>query len=338
MKELVPGILLATIVAIASNMVHNVIVIGGQKPVSAVVIAIVTGMVIRAMVGPRPSFVPGLSFSVKKILRLAIILLGFDLKLTSILTTGTGTLGIILATVVTGILSAVYLGKALGLKEELSTLIGTGTAICGATAIVAAAPAVGADDSDVSYAIGTITIFGILAIFAYPFMGRVLMMTDAQFGTWAGTAVHETAQVLAAGFAFSDAAGKVAAVVKLTRTVLLAPLVVVLGAMYAQKSSGRVSVSDAMKSFPYFVFWFLAASVVRTLVDGAVAGPSATTWHAFLSLVKEASKFLVVVAMASTGMMADFAKMKQVGIKPFMSGLVASVVVGALSLFLVRFQ
>jgi len=332
--EIVPGVAVATVLAVISNTIHNLIVIGAQKPVSAVVIAIIIGMIVRST-GGRKHLAPGLSFSVKKILRLAIILLGFDLKLSSVVATGVGTLGVILAAVLAGILSAVYLGRLMGLRDELSTLIGTGTAICGATAIVAAAPAVGADDSDVSYAVGTITIFGILAIFAYPFLGHGLGLTDSQFGTWAGTAVHETAQVLAVGFAYSDPAGKIAAIVKLTRTTLLAPLVVVLGAMYARKRTGKFSREAAMKAFPYFILWFLAASVVRTVVDG-FAGAGMPTWTAFLNQAKEASKFLIVVAMAATGMMTDFDRMRKVGIKPFVSGLAASLVVGALSLLLIR--
>jgi uncharacterized integral membrane protein (TIGR00698 family) len=334
--DLVPGLALATLIAIVSNFGNQAIVIGGQKPVSAVVISIILGMAIKTFIGQRKELAPGLSFAVKKILRLAIILLGFDLTFQAVVKTGAGTLGIIVVTVVVGILSTVWLGKALGLRDELSTLIGTGTAICGATAIVAAAPAVGADDSDISYAVGTITTFGIIAIFLYPLLGRALAMTDTQFGTWAGTAVHETAQVLAAGMAFSETAGKLAAVVKLTRTALLAPLVMILGAIFAKKHTGQVSWKSAMKSFPYFVFWFLAASVVRSLLDSTFGTASPDWWKWFLVNAKEASKFLIVVAMASTGLMTDFAKMRQVGMKPFFVGMIASVVVGTVTLVLIR--
>jgi len=335
LAQLIPGLAAAGLIALASNIIHSAIVIGGQKPVSAVVIAIITGMVLRGLLGPKPVLGPGLAFSVKRILKLAIILLGFDLQLRAVFQTGTGTLGVIVFVVAAGILITVYIGRLLGLREELSMLVGTGTAICGATAIVAAAPAVGADDSDISYAIGTITIFGILAIFVYPAIGKALAMSDSQFGTWAGTAVHETAQVLAAGFSYSEAAGKIAAVVKLVRTTLLAPLVFILGAVhYRRKSrSARFDFRQAMQSFPYFVLWFLAASVARTLAE-PVLGTN-PVYASFMAQAKEASKLLIVVAMAATGLMTDFSRMKKVGFGPAIAGLAASVVVGALSLALI---
>ena len=333
MAQLIPGLAAAALIAQVSNTIHSAIVIGGQKPVSAVVIAIITGMVLRGLLGPNRALGPGLMFSVKRILKLAIILLGFDLQLRAVFQTGTGTLGVIVFVVAAGILITIYIGRLLGLREELSLLVGTGTAICGATAIVAAAPAVGADDSDISYAIGTITMFGILAIFAYPAIGKTLAMSDSQFGTWAGTAVHETAQVLAAGFSYSDAAGKIAAVVKLVRTTLLAPLVFILGAVHHRRKSSRFDFRQAMQSFPYFVLWFLAASVARTIADPILGASSGYT--AFLTQAKEASKFLIVVAMAATGLLTDFSRMKKVGFGPFVAGLAASVVVGALSLALI---
>jgi uncharacterized integral membrane protein (TIGR00698 family) len=330
---LLPGLAAAALIAQIANMVCAAIVIGGQKPVSAVVIAIITGMALRALLGPRAVLGPGLSFSVKRILKLAIILLGFDLQLRAVFGTGTGTLGVIVFVVTAGILLTIYVGRLLGLREGLSTLVGVGTAICGATAIVAAAPAIGADDSDVSYAIGTITMFGVLAIFAYPAIGKALAMTDAQFGTWAGTAVHETAQVLAAGFSYSEAAGKTSAVVKLVRTTLLAPLVFILGAFHSRRKSSRFDCRQALQSFPFFVLWFLAASVARTLADPVLGGSAG--YAALLAQAKAASKFLIVVAMAATGLMTDFSRMKKVGFGPFAAGLASSIIVGALSLVLI---
>lgn len=332
MHDLIPGVVTAGGLAVAANMIHNAIVIGGQKPVSAVVIAIVSGICLRLLIGAKKALVPGLGFCVKKILKLAIILMGFDLRLSAILSTGAGTFGIIVAAVLSGLASGVYLGRALGLGYELSLLIGTGTAICGASAIVAAAPVLGAEDSDVSYAVTTITLFGVVAVFAYPALGTLLGMSDSTFGTWAGTAVHDTAQVLAAGFARSEVAGRTAAIVKLTRTALLAPLILGLGAVCARSRSGRLDVHAALDCFPYFVLWFLGASVARTLLDGALG--SEPIWRTCLSYVKEASRFLIVVAMAATGLMTDLKKMKSVGLRPFFAGLGSALVVGIVSLSL----
>ncbi|RYD06245.1 hypothetical protein N752_04970 [Desulforamulus aquiferis] len=136
--------------------------------------------------------------------------------------------------------------------------------------IVAASPAINAKDEEVSFSVATITIFGVLAIFLYPLIGKMLVLTDMQFGTWAGVAVHETAQVVAAGFAYSDPAGQIATVVKLTRTVLLAPIVLILGVIYANKQRNVAGAAgqrvNYLKIFPWFVVGFLAMAGIRTLV------------------------------------------------------------------------
>ncbi len=337
MSHTLPGILAALLVAVVANMLHKAIVVGGQNPVSAVVLAIVIGIAVRAYTGKKQQLEPGLSFCVKKILRLAIILMGFDLKLSLVFATGGSTLGIILAAVGAGLFSAIYIGRLMGLGHNLSLLIGTGTAICGASAIVAAAPVVGADDSDVSYSVATITLFGIAAVFLYPAFGALIGMSDTAFGTWAGTAVHDTSQVLAAAFTFSESAGRTATVVKLTRTALLAPLILLLGAMCAKQNSTKLDFRTAAKCFPYFVLWFLAASVVRTAVDAAYA-TSPAAWSAFLSSVKSVSRFLIVLAMAATGMMTDLKRMKSVGAKPFLAGLMSALIVGLVSFVLIALR
>ncbi|MGI6227027.1 MAG: YeiH family protein [Peptococcales bacterium] len=333
-NTIVPGLLLTAIVGYFSEYIHNIIVIGGQKPVSGVIIAILLGIIIKNTIGVAPQFQEGIDFALKKVLKGAIILLGLGLSFVTVITTGAKALLIIIICVAFAITFTYFLGKKLGLPDKLATLIGIGTAICGSTAIVAASPAIDARDEEVTFSVATITIFGVLAIFLYPLLGKLMVLNDLQFGTWSGVAVHETAQVVAAGFAFSDAAGKIATVVKLTRTVLLAPIVLILGVIYSRKqnslAAGRV---NYFKIFPWFVVGFIAMAGLRTIGD--TLWLNSAQWSNFLEQASTISKFMIVMAMASVGLLTNFDDMKQVGIKPFIVGLVASLIMAVFSLVLI---
>ncbi|RNC29864.1 MAG: hypothetical protein AWM53_00082 [Candidatus Dichloromethanomonas elyunquensis] len=335
MKNIFKGLVLAAILGFISEyVIHNLIVIGGQKPVSGVIIAILLGILVKNTVGVRDTYLPGINFALKKILKLAIILLGLNLSFYAVITTGAKALTIIIICVLFAITITFLIGKKLGLPDKLAVLIGVGTAICGSTAIVAASPAIDARDEEVTFSVATITLFGILAIFIYPILGKIMLLSNMQFGTWAGTAVHETAQVIAAGFAYSDAAGKIATVVKLTRTVLLAPLVFILGVIYSkkQKAAGAQNV-NYFSIFPWFVVGFVAMAALRTFGDNLFTGSS--QWSYFLSKASDLAKFLIVTAMAGVGLLTNFSEMKRIGVKPFIVGLVASLIMAVFSLTLI---
>lgn len=334
-NTIIPGLILTAVIGYFSQVLHSMIVIGGQKPISDVIIAIIAGILIKNTIGVGQSFQKGIDFALKKVLKGAIIVLGLSLSFITVVTIGLKALTIILICVSFAITITYYIGKKLGLPDKLATLIGIGTAICGSTAIVAASPAIDAKDEEVTFSVATITIFGVLAIFLYPILGKLLALTDLQFGAWAGVAVHETAQVVAAGFAFSDGAGKVATVVKLTRTVLLAPIVLILGVVYSRKQS-EASVGQKVnyfKIFPWFVLGFIAMAGFRTFGDTLWANSS--QWEAFLAQGKILAKFMIVVAMAGVGLLTNFEDMKRVGIKPFIVGLVASLIMAVFSIVLI---
>ncbi|GAB6178722.1 YeiH family protein [Desulfotomaculum defluvii] len=336
-NSIVPGMILAFIIAYTSEFIHKSIVIGGQKPISGVIIAILLGMLVKNTLGVNKVFEPGINFAMKKVLKAAIFLLGLGLSFITVVTTGSKALIIIVICVTFAITITYLFGRKMGLPDKLATLIGIGTAICGSTAIVAASPAIDAKDEEVTFSVATITIFGVLAIFLYPLIGKALMLTDMQFGTWAGVAVHETAQVVAAGFAYSDPAGQIATVVKLTRTVLLAPIVLILGVIYTRKQR-NVAGSQGQKVnyfriFPWFVVGFLAMAGLRTFGD--TIWLNSQMWTSFLSNAQTLSKFLIVTAMAGVGLLTSFSDMKTVGIKPFVVGLVASLIMAVFSITLV---
>lgn len=335
MKNIAGGLILAAILGFISEyVIHDLIVIGGQKPVSGVIIAIVLGILVKNTVGVRDIFLPGINFALKKILKAAIILLGLNLSFYAVITTGAKALAIIIVCVFFAIAITYLIGKRLGLDDNLAVLIGIGTAICGTTAIVAASPAIEARDEEVTFSVATITLFGILAIFIYPILGKILLLSDMQFGTWAGTAVHETAQVVAAGFSYSDAAGKIATVVKLTRTVLLAPLVFVLGVLYSKKQKGSgIQNVNFLSLFPWFVVGFLAMAGLRTFGDSLWA--DSEYWTFLLSQANVLAKFLIVTAMAGVGLLTNFTEMKRIGAKPFLVGLAASLIMAVFSITLI---
>jgi len=265
LRRLLPGVLLATSIAVTAEWIHEMIVVGGEKPVSGVIIAIIIGALISNSFNIKAQIAPGVNYIMSKVLKAAIILLGLSLSFMVVIRTGALALVVIVITVTLAIVLTYWIGHKLGLPGKLAALIAIGTAICGATAIVSTAPVIEAEDEDITYAVATITIFGILAIFVYPILGKLMLLNDLQFGTWAGVAVHETAQVVAAGFAFSSEAGEIATVVKLTRTVLLAPLVLIVGVIYARKNQGQCGEINYLKIFPWFVVGFLLMAGLRTI-------------------------------------------------------------------------
>lgn len=186
--------------------------------ISSAVIAMFIGMFLNQFVRKTDVFATGLKFTSKKILKFAIILLGLSLNITTILHVGQMSLTVMVFTLLTCFGGGYFIGKALGLNWKLSNLISAGTGICGGSAIVAIAPTIDADDNDVAYAMSATFLFDMAMIVLFPIMGRALGMTDQAFGIWAGTAVNDTSSVVATGYAFSEAAGDFATMVKLTRT------------------------------------------------------------------------------------------------------------------------
>ncbi len=340
MSRVVPGLVLAAGIGLVSRALSGAIVIRGSHPVSEVILAILLGLAVNMCLPSfRPAYGPGATFALKRLLRIGIVLLGLGLSLAAVIQAGANSLAIIAICVSLSLLVTAWLGRVMGVRERLATLIAVGTGICGASAIVAAAPAIDADEDDISYSIAVITVFGILAIFLYPVVGSLLALTDRQFGTWAGVAVHETAQVVAAGFAYSDAAGKFATVVKLTRTSLLAPLVVFLAARYGRRRAHGGSKLDIKAMFPWFIGGFLAMAIVRSVGDSAFGGAAApqvaSAWSFTKHWVNYAAKLLIVTAMAGVGLSSSLEVFRKTGLKPLVIGLVASVLMGVASLALI---
>ena len=234
-----PGVILTAIIAVIAFYIHTLpfapFTIDGRHPVDALLVAILLGVLVRNTVSVSTGLRTGVQFSVKKLLPFAIVLMGAKLDFGYVLAVSAQALLISIVCVVVALGLTVWLCNKVGVGRKLGLLIGVGTAICGGTAIVVTAPTIEADDNDTAFAITTITIFGLIAIFVFPVLGHLFALTENEFGIWAGIAIQATPQVMAAGFAYGQEAGEVAVIVKLVRVLLLAPLIIGLGAWYARE-------------------------------------------------------------------------------------------------------
>ncbi|MDR7542840.1 MAG: putative sulfate exporter family transporter [Armatimonadota bacterium] len=321
-----PGLVAVAFIAAAAQLT------GSLAPlIGAPVLALVAGLVVRNTVGPRAALRDGADFTLKRLLRLAIILFGATLSFQQVVTIGAAAATVIAATIVLALGLVAALGRALRAPRGLVSLIGVGTAICGATAIITVGPIIESREEEIAFAVTTVFLFNMLAVLVYPLLGHLLALSDAVFGLWAGTAIHDTSSVLAAAFAFSEPAGRVATVVKLTRTLALVPLAVLYGIVHSTTRrvghGGLGARVDLIKIFPWFVLWFVAAAAMNSL---HLFGAAAVRWASLVG------RFLVVMVMAAVGLSADLGRMRQIGLGPFYVGLAASVTIAAVSMVLIR--
>src|ERR1041385_7690540 len=245
----------------------------GKHPSEPVMLAIVLGMVLSNVWALPKTLQPGIKFSVKKLLPLGIVLLGARLDFFFMKRVGLPGLCLSVLETLVALALLPVLVRVLKLPGKLGTLLGVGTAICGGTAIVATAPVIEAEDHDVVVSVATVTLLGLVGMFLLPVIGHALALSANQFGIWAGLAIHQTPQVVAAGFAYTDAAGKTAGdtatIVKLARVCLLAPVVFVIGVVYARRKLAQTGTGEKRKInylhlFPMFVLGFLAMALLKT--------------------------------------------------------------------------
>ena len=324
--KFIPGVALSVGVAALACFIESLLPI---HLIGSAVIAMFIGMVLNHFLKGRTVFAPGLKLTSKKILKLAIILLGLSLNITTILHVGKLSLIVMVFTLLTCFGGGHFIGKALGLNWKLSNLISAGTGICGGSAIAAIAPTIEADDNDVAYAMSATFLFDMAMIVLFPIMGRALGMTDQAFGIWAGTAVNDTSSVVATGYAFSEGAGDFATMVKLTRTLAIIPTVVTFALIQlrikkkealasSQNGSELKANFKITKIFPWFILGFLAMSIVASLFSIPAAIVTGT---------KSVSKFLMVCALAAIGLNTSFSSMKKAGIRPMIHGFIISALV-----------
>ena len=307
MKEKIKGLLLCLVIAVPAWLLgRKFAVVGGP------VISILLGMIVGMFIKNRAPFDAGIKFTSKKILQWAVILLGFGMNLTVIGQTGVQSLPIILSTITTSLLVAFILCKALKIPSKISTLVGVGSSICDAS------------DEEVAQAISVIFFYNVIAALVFPLMGTLLGFSTTSgeaFGIFAGTAVNDTSSVTAAASTWDSMWGlgsqtlDKAVTVKLTRTLAIIPITLVLALIRSKKSAGEAGKKVSLKSvFPMFILYFVLASVITTVaqslgVDASVFSP-----------LKELSKFMIVLAMAAVGLNTNPVKLVKTGGKPLLLG------------------
>ena len=325
------GLLLCLGLAIPSCILGKMFpVIGGP------VFAILIGMVLALVVKKKEPFEGGVKFTSKKILQYAVVLLGFGMNLEVVMETGKQSLPIIICTITTSLVIAFVLHRVMHIPEKISTLVGVGSSICGGSAIAATAPVIDADEEEVAQAISVIFLFNILAALIFPALGAAIGFSTTSgdaFGVFAGTAVNDTSSVTAAASTWDSQTLDKAVTVKLTRTLAIIPITLVLAVRRAKKAENQNGEKVSLKKvFPFFILFFIGASVITT-----VAVAAGVPIESFQPL-KELSKFFIVMAMGAIGFHTDIVKLVKSGGKPILLGMACWVGITAVTLTMQHFM
>lgn len=345
---LIPGILLALLLALAASWLSHwlgVDLLGLPKsPLSPIMLAIVLGVALGNLAPLPASVAPGIRFCLRRVLVVGIVLLGLRLGLAELGDIGLKALPVIIVCVLSALTLVTLVSRRLGLGARLGALIAAGTGICGATAIVALSPSIGAKENETAYAVACIALFGMLAMLTYPFAAHWLFAGDPlRAGLFLGTAVHDTAQVAGAGLVYQEYFGSsevldVAIVTKLVRNLGMLLVIPALSIVYHRKAGGSGERPGLWALLPGFVFWFAGMSVLRTAGD--LGSPAfgflpEEQWQALLGWARQVSELLLAVAMAAVGLGTRLSSLRAIGWKPLLVGLVSALLVGVVSLGMV---
>ena len=340
-KKNYAGIALCLCIAVPAWFLGKLVpVVGGP------VFAIIAGMIITLLIKDKSRFSSGITFTSKKVLQYAVILLGFGLNLATILKTGKQSLPVIVSTIATSLIVAFALCKLMKIPSKISTLIGVGSSICGGSAIAATAPVIEADDEEIAQSISVIFLFNVVAALIFPTLGGALGLSNEGFGLFAGTAVNDTSSVTAAASAWDGIHNSntldTATIVKLTRTLAIIPITLVLAFVRMRRekkssdSTGTEKKIDFKKIFPMFIIYFIVASIITTVVTTVFAGNSTVLdgANSVFGFLKDLSKFFIIMAMAAIGINTNIVKLVKTGGKPIFMGFCCWVAIAAVSLIM----
>lgn len=341
-REHILGISLCLLIAVPSWLV--VLFFPALEVIGAPVIAIILGMIITLFMKNKAPFAKGITFTSKKILQYAVILLGFGLNLATIGEVGLTSLPIIISTIATSLIISFIMYKLLKMPSKTATLIGVGSSICGGSAIAATAPVIDADDEEIAQSISVIFLFNVIAALVFPTLGGLLGMTNEGFGLFAGTAVNDTSSVTAAASTWDTLHGtngmvlEYATIVKLTRTLAIIPITLVLAFVRMRRekktNTGSQTKVSLKQIFPMFILYFVLASVITTIVTALLAnnaeGLSAA--NSIFGFLKQLSKFFIVMAMGAIGLNTNIVKLVKSGGKPILLGFTCWIAITVVSI------
>ena len=336
------GIFLCLLIAVPSWLA--VMLFPALEVIGAPVIAIILGMIITLFLKNKAPFAKGITFTSKKILQYAVILLGFGLNLATIGQVGLTSMPIIISTISTSLIISFVMYKLLDIPSKTATLIGVGSSICGGSAIAATAPVIDADDEEIAQSISVIFLFNVIAALIFPTLGGILGMSDTGFGLFAGTAVNDTSSVTAAASTWDtlhSTNGKVleyATIVKLTRTLAIIPITLVLAFVRMRRERKTNTDSQTKVSlkqiFPMFILYFVLASVITTIVTALLADnpEGLAVANNIFGFLKQLSKFFIVMAMGAIGLNTNIVKLIKSGGKPILLGFTCWIAITVVSI------
>ena len=291
---------------------------------SPMMLAVFLGVMFHALIGVPVACNEGVKFSLKKLLKVAIVFLGFQLSIAQLFAVGLQGLLVIGVTLSSTFFFCLWVGKKLGLDPRLTRLIAAGSSICGASAVVATNTVIRGKDEHVAYAISVVTLFGFLSMLLFPVAAHLMNLTPEIFGFWAGTSIHETAQVIGAAFQGGTVSGETGTVAKLARVMFLVPVILILGFSSKDRNDEQAGPVKA-KSFP--VPWFVVGFVVLVALNSVW-----TLEPALQHNIKLGNKFLLTVALAAMGLQMNFSKLKEAGARPLYLGALAWIFVSVVGL------
>jgi len=323
LSALAPGLALTAGIACLAYAVR---LFPGVDKLSPMILSVLIGAAIHNSLGNIAGTDEGVNFSVRRILRLSIVLIGLQITAQQAAEVGLGGVAIIAFALVSTLGATILVGKALGISRGVALLIGVGTSICGASAIVAAKAATGGEDDDAAYAVAGITLFGTIAMFLYPTLQGALHLSDGAYGLWAGATVHEVAQAVFAAGQGGPEALQIGTIAKLTRVAMMAPVIILIGEFYFRL--GLVGGGERGKPpFPWFLVGFLALAALNSLV--AIPAEVSTP-------IRMATTFLLSMAMAAMGLHTNLRHVFKAGWRPLALGLFASAFISATALILIK--
>lgn len=319
-KSYIPGTIFVLIISYVSMFLNNFL--ETYIKLEALTIAIIIGIIYNNMIGTQDIFKEGVKFSLKKLLKVGIVLLGFKLNIHAILRLGPQILTMVLIYVPFTLILAIILGRLLKANEKLATLIGVGSCICGASAVVALAPCINADDDDSVVAVSIVSFLGTIGVLVYSAVAASsLNLTEIQYGAWSGLTLHGVSHALAAAFALGDTAGEIGTFVKMTRVLMLVPVSLALGYLFNKESKGSTKAK-----FPMYVLYFIIAGIINSL---GILPEFAT------KVLTGASSLLILMAMTAMGLSVHFESIINKGIKALLIGTIMFVVLSSLSLVII---
>lgn len=322
-KKHMPGLFLAFGIAVVAYVINAIL---PSALLGATLIALLLGMLLNPIVMRTDNYDSGMKWTSKYVLRAGIILAGITLSFSQVIEAGKYALVLMVFTLATAFGVGYLCKKVFKINWKLASLLSISTAICGGTAVATLGPTIHAKNRDIAYAISATFLFDMITVIAFPWIGQWLGLSDTSYGLWIGTAVNDTSSVVAAGYAFSDAAGVLATIVKLTRTLFIVPIVLIFSWIYAKKETPSQSAEkvNIKNIFPWFILGFLIVVGIRS--TGLL--PETT-----VDIVAFLSKFFLSMALAAIGLKTSFKEIAGVGIKPMVAGVVIDVSVVFVSLF-----